>query len=100
MVMWMLPLTASQSIHAADPGSRDCMGKARKALLTFVVLVDLALLCCFKYTNFIIGDVVNRMFSANFCCSRSARLVGCLVLTFQAISYAVDTYKRKLPRWR
>ena len=34
-------------------------GKARKALLTFVVLVDLALLCYFKYTNFIIGDVVN-----------------------------------------
>ena len=48
MVMWMLPLTACIN-YAVTQEMRLHEGKARKALLTFVVLVDLALLCYFKY---------------------------------------------------
>ena len=59
MVMWMLPLTACIN-YAVTQEMRLHEGKARKALLTFVVLVDLTLLCYFKYTNFIIGDVVDK----------------------------------------
>ncbi len=94
MVMWMLPLTACIN-YAVTQEMRLHEGKARKALLTFVVLVDLALLCYFKYTNFIIGDVVNEMFSTNFSLQSIALPVGISFYTFQAISYAVDTYKRK-----
>ena len=72
-----------------------CLGSIPFALLTFVVLVDLALLCYFKYTNFIIGDVVNEMFSTNFSLQSIALPVGISFYTFQAISYAVETYKRK-----
>lgn len=72
-----------------------CLGSIPFALLTFVVLVDLTLLCYFKYTNFIIGDVVNEMFSTNFSLQSIALPVGISFYTFQAISYAVDTYKRK-----
>lgn len=72
-----------------------CLGSIPFALLTFVVLVDLALLCYFKYTNFIIGDVVSEMFSTNFSLQSIALPVGISFYTFQAISYAVDTYKRK-----
>ena len=94
MVMWMLPLTACIN-YAVTQEMRLHEGKARKALLTFVVLVDLTLLCYFKYTNFIIGDVVNEMFSTNFSLQSIALPVGISFYTFQAISYAVDTYKRK-----
>ena len=52
--------------HSVTQEMRLHEGKARQVLLTFVVLVDLTLLCYFKYTNFIIGDVVNEMFSTNF----------------------------------
>ena len=91
MVMWMLPLTACIN-YAVTQEMRLHEGKARKALLTFVVLVDLTLLCYFKYTNFIIGDVVNEMFSTNFSLQSIALPVGISFYTFQAISYAVDTY--------
>lgn len=93
-VMWLLPLTACIN-YAVTQEMRLHEGKARKALLTFVILVDLALLCYFKYTNFILGDVLNAMFSTNFSLQKIALPVGVSFYTFQAISYAVDTYKRK-----
>lgn len=61
-----------------------CLGSIPFALLTFVVLVDLALLCYFKYTNFIIGDVVNEMFSTNFSLQSIALPVGISFYTFHA----------------
>jgi alginate O-acetyltransferase complex protein AlgI len=93
-VMWMLPLTAVLN-YALTQEMRLREGIRRKALLTSVVVIDLALLCYFKYTNFIIGDVVNEMFGSNFSLKSIALPVGISFYTFQAISYAVDTYRRK-----
>jgi len=94
MVMWMLPLTSCIN-YAITQEMRLHEGKARKALLTLVVLIDLALLAYFKYTNFIIGDVLNEMLHTNFSLKSIALPVGVSFYTFQAISFAVDTYKRK-----
>ncbi len=94
MVMWMLPLTACIN-YALTQEMRLREGRARKGLLASVVLVDLALLGYFKYTNFIIGDVLGEMLHANFSLRSIALPVGISFYTFQAISYAVDTYKRK-----
>lgn len=93
-MMWLLPLTACIN-YAITQEMRLHEGKARKALLTLVIGIDLALLCYFKYTNFIIGDVLNAMLSTNFSLQSIALPVGISFYTFQAISYAVDTYKRK-----
>lgn len=93
-IMWLLPLTACIN-YAITQEMRLHEGKARKALLTLVIGIDLALLCYFKYTNFIIGDVLNAMLSTNFSLRSIALPVGISFYTFQAISYAVDTYKRK-----
>ncbi len=93
-IMWLLPLTACIN-YAITQEMRLHEGKARKALLTLVIGIDLALLCYFKYTNFIIGDVLNAMLSTNFSLQSIALPVGISFYTFQAISYAVDTYKRK-----
>ena len=67
----------------------------RKGLVVLSLSINLGLLVYFKYTNFIIGDVVNEMFSTNFSLQSIALPVGISFYTFQAISYAVDTYKRK-----
>lgn len=93
-MMWLLPLTACIN-YAITQEMRLHEGKARKCLLTLVICIDLALLCYFKYTNFIIGDVLNAMLSTNFSLYAIALPVGISFYTFQAISYAVDTYKRK-----
>ena len=93
-MMWLLPLTACIN-YAITQDMRLHEGKARKCLLTLVICIDLALLCYFKYTNFIIGDVLNAMLSTNFSLHAIALPVGISFYTFQAISYAVDTYKRK-----
>lgn len=93
-MMWLLPLTACIN-YAITQEMRLHEGKARKCLLTLVICIDLALLCYFKYTNFIIGDVLNAMLSTNFSLHAIALPVGISFYTFQAISYAVDTYKRK-----
>lgn len=93
-IMWLLPLTACIN-YAITQEMRLHEGRARKALLTLVIGIDLALLCYFKYTNFIIGDVLNAMLSTNFSLQSIALPVGISFYTFQAISYAVDTYKRK-----
>ncbi len=94
MVMWMLPLTACIN-YALTQEMRLSEGKSRKGLFTLVVLIDLGLLGYFKYTNFVIGDVLNEMLDTNFSLHSIALPVGISFYTFQAISYAVDTYKRK-----
>ncbi len=93
-VMWMLPLTAVAN-YALTQEMRLREGRARKALLTVTVVIDLLLLGYFKYTNFIIGDVLDTILHTNFSLQAIALPVGISFYTFQAISYAVDTYRRK-----
>ena len=94
MVMWMLPITACIN-YALTQEMKLRKANARKYLLVTVILIDLSLLCYFKYTNFIIGGVLNEMLDTNFALHSIALPVGVSFYTFQAISYAVDTYKRK-----
>lgn len=93
-LMWMLPATAAMGYALTQEMSRR-EGRNRKCLLTLTVLVHLGLLAYFKYTNFLVGDVVNAMLRTNFSLSAIALPVGISFYTFQAISYAVDTYRRK-----
>lgn len=93
-LMWLLPATACIN-YALTQEMRLREGRARKALLTAVIVVDVALLGYFKYTNFVLRDVINAMFATNFSLRTIALPVGISFYTFQAISYAVDTYKRK-----
>lgn len=94
MLAVLLPLTAVANYALTQEMARR-EGSRRKALLTATVLTDLALLAYFKYTNFIIGDVVNAMLSTNFSLQTIALPIGISFYTFQAISYAVDVYRRR-----
>ncbi len=94
-LMALLPATALISW-----GLTDLMKKARtkawkRFWLIVVVLVDLAPLIYFKYTNFFIS-IFNDAFATNFSPLSIILPVGISFYTFQAISYSVDTYKQKI----
>ena len=94
MAMWLLPATACFNYAVTqEMGSRE--GRGRKALLSLVVVADLAVLAYFKYATFLLDDVLGAMLSTNFSFRAVALPVGISFYTFQAISYAVDVYRRR-----
>lgn len=74
---------------------------ARRWFLALSVMVNVGLLCYFKYTNFFI-EVVNR-FSENPLDFQNIFLpIGISFFTFQSMSYTIDIYRRRidpLTRW-
>ena len=92
--MWLLPATACLN-YALTQEMRQREGRARKAVLTALVVGDLAVLAYFKYATFLLDDVVGAMLSTNFSFKAVALPVGISFYTFQAISYAVDVYRRR-----
>ncbi len=75
-------------------------GKARKRLLMFVVLLNLITLAVFKYLDFFVGSLKNLLgkigFEPTFSTLNLILPLGISFITFKAISYAVDVYKREL----
>lgn len=93
-IMWLLPATACFN-YALTQEMRRHEGRERKLILSAVVVVDLAVLAYFKYATFLLNDVIGAMLRTNFSIGSIALPVGISFYTFQAISYAVDVYKRK-----
>lgn len=92
ILMLLLPATALFSWWATRQMGRSTY--RRKAWLTFIILIDLAPLVYFKYTNFFMS-IVNDMLSTNFAPLELLLPIGISFYTFQAISYSIDVY-----RWR
>ncbi|WDV45493.1 MBOAT family protein [Clostridiaceae bacterium M8S5] len=73
-------------------------GKNRQAKLFLIlsIVINLGLLCIFKYLNFLIANV-NNIFglSKGFC--KIVLPIGISFYTFQTMSYTIDVYKRKVP---
>ncbi len=90
----LLPLTALLSWSLVRR-MNDCKGALRKRWLWFIVAVDLLPLLYFKYANFG-ADLLGQLLQRNFPLSEVALPVGISFYTFQAISHAVDVYRRRL----
>jgi D-alanyl-lipoteichoic acid acyltransferase DltB (MBOAT superfamily) len=69
---------------------------ARKFLLFLSVVINLAPLIYYKYTNFSI-EVFNQILHTNFAFLDIALPVGISFYTFQAISFSTDVYRRNFP---
>ncbi len=68
----------------------------RKALMVAGVVVNLAVLCYFKYAYFF-TDIFNTIANAHYSIANAIILpVGISFFTFQNISYIVDVYKGKV----
>ena len=64
----------------------------KKLWLVISVIVDLGLLCFFKYTDFVIENL-NSAFDAGFDLLKLALPIGISFYTFQNMSYPVDVYR-------
>lgn len=93
-VMWLLPATACFN-YALTQEMALREGRTRKLLLATVVVADLAVLAYFKYTTFILNDVIGLMLRTNFSLGSIVLPVGISFYTFQGISHAVDVYRRR-----
>ncbi len=67
--------------------------KKKKEILTFGIVVNIAALVVFKYTNFLI-DIINSAIPFNLPTTKITLPIGISFYTFQAISYIVDVYRK------
>lgn len=68
---------------------------ARKALVALSLLINLGLLCYFKYTNFF-GEVIASITGGTFSALDIFLPVGISFFTFQSLSYTIDVYRRQI----
>ena len=72
--------------------SSDEQGK-RRIVLFLAVLINVGLLCYFKYTNFLVNTIIFGEQRIN-----PIHLpIGISFFTFQALSYVIDVYRRDMP---
>ena len=64
----------------------------RKLWLWSTIVIDLAPLLYFKYTNFLM-EIVNEMLGSNFSPLSLILPIGLSFYTFQTISYSIDVYR-------
>ena len=68
--------------------------KYAKVFLIFGIVVDLGILCIFKYLGFILNTISN-VFNISVPNVEIALPIGISFFTFQALSYLIDVYKDK-----
>ena len=74
-------------------GRLIALGRPRKKLvLVLAVVINLALLSVFKYTDFAVSTV-NHVFGLHFSLPGIALPVGISFFTFQGLSYVIDVYR-------
>lgn len=84
------------NLHAREASSGQSTRGKRKALMIIGVVVNLAVLCYFKYAYFF-TDIFNTIASTHYSIANVIILpVGISFFTFQNISYIVDVYKGKV----
>ena len=69
-------------------------GGKGKAVLAVSVILNLAILCVFKYTDFLIANL-NFLLSLNISAPGIELPIGISFFTFQGMSYVIDVYRDK-----
>ncbi|MDR2556068.1 MAG: MBOAT family protein [Fibromonadaceae bacterium] len=69
--------------------------KQRKIYVTLLIAINLGILAYYKYTNFIIGNI-NAIFNGDISFQNIILPIGISFFLFQAISYAIDVYRRQI----
>ncbi|WP_346316434.1 MBOAT family protein [Chitinophaga sp. YIM B06452] len=67
----------------------------RKRLLWFSVVINVGMLCYFKYTNFFI-QIINDVTAGNISPVNLILPIGISFYTFENLSYTVDVYRREI----
>ena len=67
-------------------------GRGRRAMLAAAVVLNIGILCLFKYTDFILSNF-NRVFRAELPLTGLLLPIGISFFTFQGLSYVIDVYR-------
>jgi D-alanyl-lipoteichoic acid acyltransferase DltB (MBOAT superfamily) len=67
----------------------------KKSLITILVMVNLAILAYYKYTNFFIENI-NAVISGNISFQNIILPIGISFYVFQGISYSIDVYRKEI----
>ncbi len=76
-----------------------CKVRSRKALLTVTVILNIGVLCLYKYADFLI-NTVNSLLKTNIPLTGIPLPIGISFFTFQAMSYTIDVYRGVNPPQR
>lgn len=91
-VVLMLFSAVFNYVMGIDIGLAKKTEKGAKANLIFTVVVNLFILCFFKYYGFLI-DTINGIFGSEITYTKLALPIGISFYTFQALSYIIDVYR-------
>lgn len=69
--------------------------RIRKLLVAISAMINLSILCYFKYTN-LIADLYNDLFSGNLDFGDVFLPIGVSFFTFQSMSYTIDIYRKNI----
>ena len=75
-----------------DKFKRECKNALSKLTLTLSVVLSLASLCFFKYTDLVL-NTANTLFSLDLPLLELALPIGISFYTFQTMSYTIDVYR-------
>lgn len=75
--------------------SKHLNKKKAKLYLIISIILNLGLLCYFKYTSFFIENI-NNIFKTNIPLLNIVMPIGISFFTFQTLSYVIDVYKGKV----
>lgn len=73
--------------------------KIRRLILVFSLIVNVGVLCFFKYADFLIHST-NELLGTNFATLDLPLPIGISFYTFQTMSYMIDVYRRNVPAQR
>lgn len=92
----LLPLTAFASWGLTRWMNRCQAIDKKKCVLALTIFVTLLPLLYYKYTNFLL-DTLGSLLHSNFAPLDLIQPLGISFYTFQALSYAIDTYRGQMP---
>ncbi len=90
-VLLMLFSTISDYLHGRAIGRARSKGM-KKALLVSSIVINLGVLCFFKYADFLVGTV-NQLAGTQIPLLNLPLPIGISFYTFQTMSYSIDVYR-------
>ncbi|MEG1547668.1 MAG: MBOAT family O-acyltransferase [Clostridia bacterium] len=93
-VLLLLLSSASDYLHSLAIEKRRGTKKAKAVLISSIV-INLAMLCFFKYADFIIG-IINTVLSTSIPLINVPLPIGISFFTFQTMSYTIDVYRGRV----
>ena len=90
-VCLMLFSTISDYLHGLAIGASHSKA-VRRGLLISSIIINLGLLCFFKYADFLVGSI-NGAFGLNIPLLNLPLPIGISFYTFQTMSYTIDVYR-------